>query len=77
MFASNGGITPIYFPENSSKIPDKPVLGFVVLSPEQNTEDEKRTKAFIESAIREHGATGRTYKSGLVFVFSECFWPDV
>ena len=75
VFASNLGITPIYFPENSSKIPDKPVLGFVVLSPEQNTEDEKRTKTFIESAIREHGATGRTYKSGLVFVICSASGP--
>ena len=39
----------------------------VVLSPEQSLEDEKRTKSFIESVIREHGTSARTYKSGLVF----------
>ena len=68
VFATNGGISPIFFPENSGKIPDKPVLTFVVLAPEQSAEDEKRTRAFIETAIREHGTTGRTYKSGLIFV---------
>jgi hypothetical protein len=75
VFASNGGIAPIFFPENSSKIPDKPVLSFVVLAPEQNTDDEKRTNAFIESAVREHGTTGRTYKSGLVFVVCSASGP--
>ena len=68
VFASSGGISPIFFPENSGKIPDKPVLTLVVLAPEQSAEDEKGTKAFIETAIREHGTTGRTYKSGLIFV---------
>ena len=68
VFATNGGISPIFFPETSGKIPDKPVLTFVVLAPEQSAEDEKRTRAFIETAVREHGTTGRTYKSGLIFV---------
>ena len=68
VFATNGGISPIFFPETSGKIPDKPVLTFVVLAPEQSAEDEKRTRSFIEAAIREHGTTGRTYKSGLIFV---------
>lgn len=67
VFAMNGGISPVFFPENSGKVPDKPVLTFVVLAPEQSAEDEKRTRAFIETAIREHGTTGRTYKSGLIF----------
>ena len=49
VFAANTGISPIFFPENSGKIPDKPALTFVVLTPEQSTEDEKRTKAFIEN----------------------------
>src|SRR5579862_5662442 len=39
----------------SGQIPDRPVLTLVVLSPEQSMEDEKRTRAFIEVAIREHG----------------------
>lgn len=67
VFAANSGISPIFFPENSGRIPDKPVLTLVVLTPEQSLEDEKRTRTFIESAVREHGTAGRTYKSGLIF----------
>lgn len=67
VFAASNGIAPIFFPENSSKVPDRPALTFVVLPPEQNTEDEKRTKAFIEGIIREHGGSGRTFKSGVLF----------
>jgi hypothetical protein len=67
VFAASSGISPIYFPESSAKIPDKATLTLVVLTPEQNTEDEKRTKSFIETSIREHGSAGRTHKSGLLF----------
>ncbi len=67
VFAASNGITPIFFPESSSKVPDRPALTFVVLPPEQNTEEEKRTRSFIEGLIREHGASGRTFKSGLLF----------
>ena len=65
VFAASNGIAPVFFPENSGKMPDKPALTLVVLSPEQSMEDEKRTKAFIEIVIREHGSSSRTYKSGL------------
>jgi hypothetical protein len=68
VFATSNGIAPVFFPENSGKVPDKPALTFVVLAPEQIMEDEKRVKAFIDGVIREHGSSSRTYKSGLVFV---------
>ena len=68
VFATSNGIAPVFFPENSGKVPDKPALTFVVLAPEQSMEDEKRIKAFIDGVIREHGSSSRTYKSGLVFV---------
>jgi hypothetical protein len=68
VFATSNGIAPVFFPENSGKVPDKPALSFVVLAPEQTMEDEKRVKAFIDGVIREHGSSSRTYKSGLVFI---------
>ena len=67
VFAANNGIEPVFYPEKSSQIPDRPLLTVVVLSPEQSMEDEKRTRSFIEGVIREHGSSARTYKSGLVF----------
>lgn len=63
-------ITPIFFPERSSAIPDRPALTLVVLAPDTGL-SEKAVVAFIESATRESGASGRTFKSAL-------FWaaPD-
>ena len=69
------GIEPVFYPEKSSQVPDKPLLTLVVLSPEQSMEDDKRTKSFIEGVIREHGASARTYKSGLVFVVAQSAGP--
>jgi hypothetical protein len=75
VFAASNGIEPVFYPEKSSGVPDKPLLTVVVLSPEQNMEDDKRTKAFIESLVREHGGAARTYKSGLVFVVAGSSGP--
>ena len=75
VFAASNGIEPVFYPEKSSQVPDKPILTLVVLSPEQNLEEEKRTKSFIEAVVREHGASSRTYKSGLVFVVAQSAGP--
>jgi len=75
VFATSNGIAPVFFPENSGKVPDKPALTFVVLSPDQSMEDEKRIKSFIDGVIREHGSSSRTYKSGLVFVVANSASP--
>jgi hypothetical protein len=68
VFVPSGGLSPIFFPENSGRVPDRPALTMVVLGPEQSIDDEKRARALIEMLIREHGSSSRTYKSGLVFV---------
>ena len=67
VFAGSAGIERIFHPERSNQIPDRPVLTFAVLSPEQSLEDEKRAKALVESLIRECGTSARTFKSALVF----------
>jgi len=38
-----GGEPPIYFPEKSSQIPDRPSLTFVVLAPDQSLQNEKKS----------------------------------
>lgn len=68
VFVPSNGLSPIFFPENSGRVPDRPALTIVVLAPEQNIDDEKRARAFIDNLVREHGNSSRTYKSGLVFV---------
>jgi len=67
VFTTGGtGIERVYFPEKSGQITDRPVLSLVVMSPEQAV-SEKATRDFIESATKESGTSGRTYKSGLVW----------
>jgi hypothetical protein len=75
VFSASNGIEPVFYPEKTGQVPDKPLLTLVVLSPEQSMEEDKRTKFFIEGVIREHGASARTYKSGLVFVVAQSAGP--
>jgi hypothetical protein len=75
VFTGSAGIERIFYPERSNQIPDRPVLTFAVLSPEQSLEDEKRAKALVESLIRECGMSARTFKSALVFCLAESAGP--
>jgi hypothetical protein len=67
VFSQGGGVERVYFPEKSSQVPDRPALTFVVLAPERSMDDERKTLQFIESVTREHGNSGRTFKSALVW----------
>jgi hypothetical protein len=73
VFAGGTGVERVYFPEKSGQITDRPVLSLVVMSPEQSI-SEKATRDFIESATKESGTSGRTYKSGLVWAVPDS--PD-
>lgn len=65
-----GGPTPIervYFPERTNQVPDRAALTLVVLRADQTLEDEAKSKAFVESVVRESGTSARTFKSALIF----------
>jgi hypothetical protein len=64
-------IAPIFFPEKSIQISDRPALTILIASPAQNMEDEKSTKAFIESMIRENGSSSRTFKSAQIWMVAD------
>ena len=66
VFKDGTGVERVYFPDKSGQIADRPALSLVVMSPEQSISD-KATRDFIESATKESGTSGRTYKSGLVW----------
>lgn len=67
VLSAGTAIDRIFFPERSNQIPDRPVLTIAVLSPEMSLEEEKRTKGLVESLIREHGTSARTFKSAVIF----------
>lgn len=57
----------IYFPEKSNQIADRAALTFVVLSPEQSLQDEKKTSQVVDQMTREYGTSARTFKSALIW----------
>ena len=61
--------------EKSGQIADRPVLALVVMSPEQSI-SEKATREFIESATKESGTSGRTYKN-LMLLAKDNTWKTV
>lgn len=70
VFEKQPGIELVSFPEKSAQITDRPVLSLAVLSPDTSMSD-KKTVGLIEGMIREHGGSGRTYKSALTFAVAD------
>lgn len=66
LFREGSTIEPRFFPGGSGEVENRPVLTLVVLGPDRPA-SENATLSFIEQVIREHGASGRTFKSALVF----------
>jgi len=67
VFSGQSPLERVFFPERSNQVPDRAALTLVVLSPEQSLEDESKTKAFVDSIVRESGTSGRAFKSALIF----------
>jgi len=55
-----------YWPVRSNDVPSRPMLTLVVLGLD-NPSGDKSTTEQMESIVRDCGATGRTYKSALIF----------
>lgn len=72
VFSAGGGFdAPVYFPEKTIQVPDRPSVTLIVLSPEQSLQDEKPTMHLMETITREHGNSARTFKSALIFCVPE------
>lgn len=61
------GIDRKYAPQRSNDVPDRPQLTLVVMGMDTPASDAGTAK-LVEEIIRSSGTSGRTYKSGLVFV---------
>ncbi len=59
-----------YFPEKSGQVPDRPALSLVVVSPDQ-AQGEPATRKLLEQIVRDHGQSGRSFKSALIFAVPE------
>jgi hypothetical protein len=70
VFVSSSGVQPLYFPERSGQIPDRPAFTLIVLAPENSLRD-KKTLPLVETMTRDHGTSSRTFKSALVWAVAE------
>jgi hypothetical protein len=62
---------PVFFPERSIQVTERPVLTLVAMSPDHVMEDEAATLALVDSMTRECGSSARTLKSALIWVVPE------
>ena len=61
VFAAGKGVERIYFPERTNQVPDRAALTLIVLAPENEAGDPATTR-LMETILREHGSSSRTYK---------------
>ena len=70
VFAAGTGVERIYFPERTNQVPDRAALTVVVLASESEAGDPATTR-LMETTLREHGSSSRTYKSALLWCVAE------
>lgn len=70
VFTKGKGVERAWFPEKSNDIPDAPLLRLVVIAPELSASEPGTTK-FLQTMTTEHGASSRTFKSGLLWAAVE------
>ena len=70
VFKKGAGIEPIYFPQKSSDVPNRPALTVVVLAPHQSLE-EMDTLRFVEKMTSEYGTSFRTFKNALIWCIAD------
>jgi hypothetical protein len=59
-----------FFPEKSGDVNDQAVLTLVVLDPRQELADAG-TRTMVEQIVKDHGSSGRTFKSALLFAVAD------
>jgi len=71
VFPATAGIERVFFPDKSGQIPDRPIISFIIMSPDQSIQDAPRIEQAIETMTREYGKSARTYKSALMWIVAE------
>ncbi|MFZ5916058.1 MAG: ATP-binding protein [Chloroflexota bacterium] len=70
VFKEGPRIERVYFPEKSNDVPDRAALTLVVMAPEY-TAREAETLQLVDQITREHGTSGRTFKSALIWTVAD------
>jgi len=69
-FEKEPGVEVVPFADQSSQVPDRPILTLVVMPPQQS-KTEKNTMALVDAMIRKYGRPDRTFKSALLLAIPE------
>jgi hypothetical protein len=69
-FQKKADIRPIFFPNKSNDVADRPELTLVVFSPDNPRNDQKSCD-FLRTLFKENGNSSRTFKSALIVVMAE------
>jgi hypothetical protein len=75
VFPATEGVERVFFPDKSGQIPDRPVISFIIMSPDQSIQSDSGIEQIIETMTREYGKSARTYKSALIWVVAESAGP--
>ena len=75
VFPATEGVERVFFPDKSGQIPDRPVISFIIMSPDESIQDAPGIEQTIETMTREYGKSARTYKSALIWVVAESAGP--
>ena len=70
---NNAGIAPVFFPEKSIQIPDRPALTILVANFTQGVDsgNQSSTEEFIDGMIRASGSSARTFKSAQIWIVAD------
>jgi hypothetical protein len=70
VFKEGPRVERVYFPEKSNDVPERPALTLVVMAPEYKA-GEPETLHLVDQITREHGTSGRTFKSALIWIVAD------
>ncbi|MBN1482772.1 DUF499 domain-containing protein [candidate division KSB1 bacterium] len=68
VFSANKQVATLFFPEQSSQIPDRPSITLVILGPDMSIQENPDIQNQIEKMTKEHGQSARTFKSALLWI---------
>ena len=69
-FQKKAEIRPIFYPNKTNDVADRPDLALVVFSPDKPRNDQKSCD-FLRTLFKENGNSSRTFKSALIVVMAE------
>lgn len=70
VFKAGPSLARVYFPQKSGHVSDQPALTLVVIAPDQ-VHGDPATQRLLEHIVRDHGQSGRTFKSAVFFAVPE------